>query len=109
MKKIIYLKVDENKNAEILKPDNMGAKECINLMLAAAVWYYKQHYNVGSIEKATAKVGLELLNFVGIKPKFFWLTIFAYGRVSGRKADYAEGYKAGYAKAMADAKAGRPA
>ena len=71
MKKIIVLKVDENKNAEILKPDNMGAKECINLMLAAAVWYYKQHYNVGSIEKATAKVGLELLNFVGIKPKFF--------------------------------------
>ena len=36
-------------------------------------------------------------------------SIFAYGRVSGRKADYAEGYKAGYAKAMADAKAGHPA
>ena len=72
MKKTIVLKVDENKNAEILKPDSMEAKECINLMLAAAVWYYKQHYNAGSIEKATAKVGLELLNFVGIKPKFFF-------------------------------------
>ena len=71
MKKIIALKVDENKNAEVLKPDSMEAKECISLMLGAAVWYYKQHYNVGSIEKATAKVGLELLNFVGIKPKFF--------------------------------------
>ena len=34
---------------------------------------------------------------------------FAYGRVSGRKADYAEGYKAGYAKAMVDAKAGHSA
>ena len=40
---------------------------------------------------------------------FFRLIIFAYGRASGRKADYAEGYKAGYAKAMADAKAGQPA
>ena len=72
MKKIIYLKVDENKNAEILKPDSMEANECISLMLDAAVLYYKQHYNVGSIEKATAKVGLELLNFVGIKPKIFF-------------------------------------
>ena len=71
MKKIIVLKVDENKNAEVLKPDSMGAKECINLMLAAAVWYYKQHYNVGSIEKATAKVGLELLNFVVSNQNFF--------------------------------------
>ena len=72
MKKTIVLKVDENKNAEILKPDSMEAKECINLMLAAAVWYYKQHYNVGSIEKATAKVGVELLNSVGIPTKIFF-------------------------------------
>ena len=71
MKKIIYLKVDENKNAEVLKPDSMEAKECINLMLAAAVWYYKQYYNVGLIKKATAEVGVGLLNSVGIKPKFF--------------------------------------
>ena len=72
MKKIIYLEVDENKNAEVLKPDSMGAKECINLMLAAAVWYYKQHYNVGSIEKATAEVGVELLRSVGIPIKIFF-------------------------------------
>ena len=72
MKKIIVLKVDENKNAEILKPDSMEAKECINLMLAAAVWYYKQHYNVGSIEKATAEVGVELLRSVGIPTKIFF-------------------------------------
>ena len=72
MKKIIYLKVDENKNAEVLKPDSMEAKECISLMLGAAVWYYKQHYNVGSIEKATAKVGVELLNSVGIPTKIFF-------------------------------------
>ena len=30
-------------------------------------------------------------------------SIFAYGRISGRKADYAEGYAAGYAKAKAEA------
>lgn len=73
MKKIIVLKLDEkNKNAEVLQPDSMKAKECINLMLAAAVWYYKQHYNVDSIEKTIAKVGLELLNSVGIKPKYFF-------------------------------------
>ena len=71
MKKIIALKVDENKNAEVLKPNSMEAKECISLMLDAAVWYYKQHYNVGSIEKATAKVGLELLNFVVSNQNFF--------------------------------------
>ena len=70
--KVIVLKVDENKNAEVLKPDSMEAKECINLIIAAGVWYYKQYYNVGSIEKATAKVGLQLLNFVGIKPKIFF-------------------------------------
>ena len=72
MKKTIVLKVDENKNAEILKPDSMGAKECIDLMIAAAVWYYKQHYNVGSIEKATAEVGVELLRSVGILTKYFF-------------------------------------
>ena len=72
MKKIIVLKVDENKNAEVLKPDSMEAKECINLMLAAAVWYYKQHYNVGSIEKTTAEVGVGLLNSVGIPTKIFF-------------------------------------
>lgn len=72
MKKIIYLEVDENKNAEVLKPDSMGAKECINLMLAASVWYYKQHYNVGSIEKATAEVGVELLRSVGIPTQIFF-------------------------------------
>ena len=72
MKKIIVLKVDENKNAEVLKPDSMEAKECINLMLAAAVWYYEQHYNVGSIEKATAEVGVELLRSVGIPTKIFF-------------------------------------
>ena len=72
MKKIIALKVDENKNAEVLKPDSMEAKECIDLMIAAAVWYYKQHYNVGSIEKATAEVGVELLRSVGILTKYFF-------------------------------------
>lgn len=29
-------------------------------------------------------------------------SIFAYGRASGRKADYAEGFAAGYAKAMSE-------
>ena len=72
MKKTIVLKVDENKNAEILKPDSMEAKECINLMIAAAVWYYKQYYNVGSIEKATAEVGVGLLNSVGIPTQIFF-------------------------------------
>ena len=72
MKKIIALKVDENKNAEVLKPDSMEAKECIDLMIAAAVWYYKQHYNVGSIEKATAEVGVGLLNSVGIPTQIFF-------------------------------------
>lgn len=30
-------------------------------------------------------------------------SIFAYGRISGRKADYAEGFAAGYARAKAEA------
>lgn len=72
MKKIIALKVDENKNAEVLKPYSMEAKECIDLMIAAAVWYYKQYYNVGSIEKATAEVGVGLLNSVGIPTQIFF-------------------------------------
>lgn len=29
-------------------------------------------------------------------------SIFAYGRISGRKVDYAEGFAAGYAKAESD-------
>ena len=71
--KVIVLKVDENKNAEVLKPDSMEAKECINLIIAAGVWYYKQYYNVGSIEKATAEVAVGLLNAVGITTKITFL------------------------------------
>lgn len=63
MKKIIVLKVDENKNAEVLKPDSMEAKECIDLMIAAAVWYYKQYYNVGSIEKSNRGSGSRTSQF----------------------------------------------
>ncbi|MGM9581165.1 MAG: hypothetical protein ACI3U2_08025 [Anaerovibrio sp.] len=67
--KVIVLKVDENKNANVFKPDSMDPNECINLMLAAAVWYYKQYYNINSIKKATAEVGEGLLNSVGIPAK----------------------------------------
>ena len=53
MKKIIYLKVDENKNAEVLKPDSMEAKECISLMLGAAVWYYSTPQMLFSVSRGS--------------------------------------------------------
>ena len=37
----IILKIDNNKNAHILKPNNMKHMECINLLIGVAVWYYK--------------------------------------------------------------------
>lgn len=68
MKKTIVLEVDENQKAMISKMDSMGAKECINLMLAAAVWYYKEYYGIASINEATREVGAGLIESVKNRP-----------------------------------------
>ncbi len=67
--KVIVLKVDENKNAHVFKPDDMEAKECINLMLDAAIFYYKQYRNIKTLERATVQVAAGLLNGLGIPTK----------------------------------------
>lgn len=48
----------------ISKMDSMGANECINLMLAAAVRYYKEYYGITSINEATKEVGAGLIKSV---------------------------------------------
>lgn len=49
----IILKIDNNKNAHILKPNNMKHMECINLLIGAAVWYYKEYNGIASINEAS--------------------------------------------------------
>ena len=63
MKKII-LEVDENKDALLLKSDSMDHMEAINLLLATAVWYYKEYYGIASINEATREVGTGLIEAV---------------------------------------------
>lgn len=63
MKKII-LEIDENKNAQVLKADSMEHMECINLLMATAVWYYKEYYGIASINEATRAVGAGLIKSV---------------------------------------------
>ena len=67
MKKII-LEVDENKDAQLLKMDSMGDMECINLLLATAVWYYKEYRGIASINEATREVGARLIKSVDGRP-----------------------------------------
>ena len=61
----IILKIDNNKNAHILKPNNMKHMECINLLIGAAVWYYKEYNGIASINEATIEVGKGLIQSVG--------------------------------------------
>lgn len=63
----IILKIDNNKNAHILKPNNMKHMECINLLIGAAVWYYKEYNGIASINEATIEVGKDLIQSVGGK------------------------------------------
>ena len=63
MKKII-LEVDENKDAQLLKLDSMDHMETINLLLATAVWYYKEYCGIDSINEATREVGAGLIKSV---------------------------------------------
>ena len=63
MKKII-LEIDENKNAQVLKADSMEHMECINLLMATAVWYYKEYCGIASINEATREVGAGLIKSV---------------------------------------------
>lgn len=67
MKKII-LEIDENKDAQLLKPDSMNHREAINLLLATAVWYYKGYYGIASINEATREVGAGLIKSVEGRP-----------------------------------------
>lgn len=60
----IILKIDNNKNAHILKPNNMKHMECINLLIGAAVWYYKEYNGIASINEATVEVGKGLIQSV---------------------------------------------
>lgn len=63
----IILKIDNNKNAHILKPNNMKHMECINLLIGAAIWYYKEYNGIASINEATVKIGKGLIQSVGGK------------------------------------------
>lgn len=63
----IILKIDNNKNAHILKSNNMKHMECINLLIGAAVWYYKEYNGIDSINEATIEVGKGLIQSVGGK------------------------------------------
>lgn len=62
----IILKID-NKNAHILKPNNIKHMECINLLIGATVWYYKEYNGIASINEATVEVGKGLIQSVGGK------------------------------------------
>ena len=63
----IILKIDNNKNAHILKSNNMKHMECINLLIGAAVWYYKEYNGIASINEATIEEGKGLIQSVGGK------------------------------------------
>ena len=67
MKKII-IEVDENKDAQLLKPDSMDHMEAINLLLVVAVWYYKGYCGIASINEATREVGAGLIKAVKNRP-----------------------------------------
>lgn len=67
MKKII-IEVDENKDAQLLKLDSMDHMDTINLLLAVAVWYYKEYCGIASINEATREVGAGLIEAVKNRP-----------------------------------------
>ncbi len=64
IKKTIILEFDENKKAKIFKQDDMTPMECINLLVAAAAWYYKELHHMASIDKATEALGVGLLQSI---------------------------------------------
>lgn len=64
IRKTIILEFDENKRAKLFKQDDMTPMECINLLTAAAAWYYKELYHMASIDKATEALGVGLLQSI---------------------------------------------
>ena len=42
----------------------MAPMEAINLLTAAAAWYYKEYYGISSINRATEMMGTELIQSV---------------------------------------------
>ena len=64
IRKTIILEFDENKRAKLFKQDDMTPMECIDLLVAAAVWYYKELRGIVSIDKATEAMGIEILQSI---------------------------------------------
>lgn len=62
--KTIILEVDETQKAHLFKPDDMKPMEAINLLTAAAAWYYKEYHGISSINRATEMMGTELIQSV---------------------------------------------
>lgn len=64
IKKTIILEFDENKKAKLFKQDDMTPTEVINLLIAAAAWYYKELYHMASIDKSIEALGVGLLQSI---------------------------------------------
>ena len=63
--KTIIIEMDENKNAQLFKPDNMMHMECVSLLIGVAAHYYQQVRHIASINEATVKMAAEILQGVG--------------------------------------------
>ena len=63
--KTIIIEMDENKNAQLFKPDSMMPAECISLLIDVAAHYYKQVQHIASIDEAAVKMAVDILQSVG--------------------------------------------